>query len=74
MGRSMFLLYTLLRPSTNNQLTFLRAAVNSLCRTLAAEEPEIVAISVRPGVVDTPMQQELIAEGMSVLILICVIA
>ena len=40
-----------------------RAALNALCRTLAAEEPEIIAVALRPGVVDTPMQAELIADG-----------
>lgn len=40
-----------------------RAALNSLCRTLAAEEPELTAVALRPGVVDTPMQAELIKEG-----------
>lgn len=40
-----------------------RAALNALCRTLAAEEPEITAVALRPGVVDTPMQTELIADG-----------
>jgi len=37
--------------------------MNSLCRTLAAEEPEITAISLRPGVTDTDMQKQLRAEG-----------
>ncbi|KAK9898448.1 short-chain dehydrogenase [Cystobasidium minutum MCA 4210] len=40
-----------------------KAALNALCRTLAAEEPEITAVALRPGVVDTPMQTELIAEA-----------
>jgi len=40
-----------------------KAAMNSLCRTLAAEEPEITAISLRPGVTDTDMQKQLRAEG-----------
>lgn len=40
-----------------------KAALNSLCRTLAAEEPEITAVALRPGVVDTPMQAELIADA-----------
>jgi len=33
-----------------------KAAMNSLCRTLANEEPNITAIALRPGVVDTDMQ------------------
>ncbi|CAH7676384.1 hypothetical protein BY996DRAFT_7468387 [Phakopsora pachyrhizi] len=36
-----------------------KAAMNSLCRTLANEEPDITSIAVRPGVVDTEMQNEL---------------
>ena len=30
-----------------------KAALNSLCRTLATEEPEITAVAIRPGVVGT---------------------
>jgi len=33
-----------------------KAALNSLCRTLAKEEPDITAIALRPGIVDTDMQ------------------
>jgi len=33
-----------------------KAAMNSLCRTLAAEEPDITAVALRPGAVDTDMQ------------------
>ncbi|KLO18014.1 short-chain dehydrogenase [Schizopora paradoxa] len=33
-----------------------KAAMNSLCRTLAQEEPEVVCVALRPGMVDTPMQ------------------
>ena len=33
--------------------------MNHLCSTLGAEEPEITAISVRPGVVDTAMQKDI---------------
>ncbi|KAH8113257.1 short-chain dehydrogenase [Phellopilus nigrolimitatus] len=33
-----------------------KAAMNSLCRTLANEEPEIVSVALRPGMVDTSMQ------------------
>ncbi len=40
-----------------------KAALNHLTRVLAAEEPGLTAISVRPGVVDTPMQTYLRREG-----------
>jgi len=30
-----------------------KAAVNSLCRTLAAEEKDVVSVAVRPGTVNT---------------------
>lgn len=30
-----------------------KAAVNSLCRTLAVEEKDVVSVAVRPGTVDT---------------------
>jgi len=33
-----------------------KAAMNSLCRTLAAEEPDITCVALRPGMVDTGMQ------------------
>ncbi|KZT62136.1 NAD(P)-binding protein [Calocera cornea HHB12733] len=33
-----------------------KAALNSLCRTFANEEPLIASFAVRPGMVDTPMQ------------------
>ena len=33
--------------------------MNSLGRTIAAEEPDVTALSVAPGVVDTEMQREL---------------
>lgn len=36
-----------------------KAAMNHLALTLGAEEPNITTISVRPGVVDTAMQQEI---------------
>ncbi|KAH8923002.1 NAD(P)-binding protein [Atractiella rhizophila] len=36
-----------------------KAALNSLCRTLAAEEPDITAVALRPGVVRTEMQAEI---------------
>jgi NAD(P)-dependent dehydrogenase (short-subunit alcohol dehydrogenase family) len=40
-----------------------KAAMNSLCRTLADEEPELVSVAVRPGKVDTNMQFELRDKG-----------
>ena len=36
-----------------------KAALNHLAMMLAVEEPDVVTISVRPGVVDTVMQTEL---------------
>ncbi|EKM59219.1 uncharacterized protein PHACADRAFT_205397 [Phanerochaete carnosa HHB-10118-sp] len=36
-----------------------KAAVNSLCRTLAQEEPDIVSVALRPGRVDTAMQAQI---------------
>lgn len=36
-----------------------KAAMNSLARTLAAEEPEVTTIALRPGAVDTDMQSVL---------------
>ncbi|KAF8872870.1 short-chain dehydrogenase [Infundibulicybe gibba] len=32
-----------------------KAAMNGLCRTLAEEEPNVVSIAIRPGMVDTDM-------------------
>ncbi|KAL0949483.1 hypothetical protein HGRIS_009536 [Hohenbuehelia grisea] len=40
-----------------------KAAMNSLCRTLAEEEPDIVSVALRPGMVDTNMQATLRATG-----------
>jgi NAD(P)-dependent dehydrogenase (short-subunit alcohol dehydrogenase family) len=40
-----------------------KAGLNHFTRVLAAEEPEITAIAVRPGVVDTQMQAVLRREG-----------
>ncbi|KAF9485287.1 NAD(P)-binding protein [Pholiota conissans] len=40
-----------------------KAAMNSLCRTLAEEEPDVVSVAVRPGMVDTNMQATLRATG-----------
>src|SRR5690606_25300514 len=37
--------------------------LNHFTRVLAAEEPEIVALTFRPGVVDTAMQQTIREEG-----------
>ncbi|KAI0771590.1 short-chain dehydrogenase [Trametes elegans] len=34
-----------------------KAALNSLCRTLAQEEPDVTSVALRPGMVDTPMQE-----------------
>ena len=36
-----------------------KAALNHLAMTLAAEEPDITIISLRPGVVDTEMQRDI---------------
>jgi NAD(P)-dependent dehydrogenase (short-subunit alcohol dehydrogenase family) len=40
-----------------------KAAVTHLTRLLAAEEPAIVAVALRPGVVDTAMQAQIREEG-----------
>lgn len=40
-----------------------KAALNQFTRVLAAEEPDITAVAVRPGVVDTPMQEYLRRHG-----------
>lgn len=40
-----------------------KAGLNHLTRILAAEEPELTALAVRPGVVDTDMQAILRREG-----------
>lgn len=40
-----------------------KAALNSLISVLAAEEPEIVAVAVEPGVVDTDMSMQFLEEG-----------
>ena len=34
-----------------------KAALNSVVRTLGNEEPDVVSIALRPGVVDTEMQE-----------------
>jgi NAD(P)-dependent dehydrogenase (short-subunit alcohol dehydrogenase family) len=36
-----------------------KAAMNHLCSTLAAEEPDLAVISIRPGVIDTQMQADI---------------
>ncbi|KAJ7590913.1 hypothetical protein C8J56DRAFT_783235 [Mycena floridula] len=40
-----------------------KAAMNSLCRTLAEEEPNVTSIALRPGTVDTGMQLKLRDQG-----------
>lgn len=42
-----------------------KAAMNSLCRTLAQEEPDVVSVALRPGMVDTGMQEMLRSDGAS---------
>ncbi|KKZ62441.1 hypothetical protein EMCG_03143 [[Emmonsia] crescens] len=44
-----------------------KAALNHLNMTVALEEPDITSISIRPGMVDTQMQEELRAKHMDVL-------
>ncbi|KAJ2936914.1 hypothetical protein H1R20_g183, partial [Candolleomyces eurysporus] len=44
-----------------------KAAMNSLCRTLAEEEPSITSVALRPGMVDTTMQAEIRSTGGSVM-------
>ncbi|GAA5894498.1 uncharacterized protein JCM6883_002120 [Sporobolomyces salmoneus] len=41
-----------------------KAAMNSLVRTLANEEEDVVAVAVRPGVVDSEMQEIIREKGM----------
>ncbi|MCJ1425951.1 hypothetical protein MMC29_003852 [Sticta canariensis] len=36
-----------------------KAALNHLAKTLSIEEPDVISIAIRPGVVDTQMQREL---------------
>jgi NAD(P)-dependent dehydrogenase (short-subunit alcohol dehydrogenase family) len=36
-----------------------KAAMNSLCRTLAEEEPDVISVALRPGMVQTDMQAAL---------------
>ncbi|THH32886.1 hypothetical protein EUX98_g1284 [Antrodiella citrinella] len=40
-----------------------KAAMNSLCRTIAEEEPNVTFVALRPGRVDTPMQEVLRKDG-----------
>ncbi|KAI0638152.1 short-chain dehydrogenase [Trametes polyzona] len=42
-----------------------KAAMNSLCRTLAQEEPDVTSVALRPGMVDTPMQALIRSRGPS---------
>jgi len=40
-----------------------KAALNSLTRTIAQEEPDVTFVALRPGMVATTMQEELRAKG-----------
>jgi NAD(P)-dependent dehydrogenase (short-subunit alcohol dehydrogenase family) len=40
-----------------------KGAFNLICGSLSKEEPEIASVSIRPGVVDTEMQQVIRSEG-----------
>jgi len=42
-----------------------KAALNSLCRTFANENPQITSVAIAPGLVDTAMQAALRSEGAS---------
>ncbi|KAF9464480.1 hypothetical protein BDZ94DRAFT_1354388 [Collybia nuda] len=44
-----------------------KAAMNSLCRTLSEEEPSIVSVAIRPGMVDTNMQTQIRQNGASLM-------
>ena len=44
-----------------------KAAVNMFTAVLAAEEPQVTAVALRPGVIDTYMQQTLRAHGRGVM-------
>jgi hypothetical protein len=39
--------------------------MNSLAHALAEEEPEIISLAVRPGVVDTEMQNDICFKRMA---------
>ncbi|KAJ7179064.1 hypothetical protein C8R46DRAFT_1072354 [Mycena filopes] len=45
-----------------------KAAMNSLCRTLAEEEPGIVSVALRPGMVSTGMQAALRESGAAIFV------
>ncbi|KAH9943474.1 short-chain dehydrogenase [Epithele typhae] len=40
-----------------------KAALNSLCRTIAREEPDVTFVSLRPGMVNTAMQEQIRNRG-----------
>jgi len=40
-----------------------KSALNHFTQTLSAEEPEVISIAMRPGVVDTPMQRQIREQG-----------
>jgi len=40
-----------------------KAAINQFTRQLAAEEPDVISVAFRPGVVDTEMQAEIRSSG-----------
>ncbi|KAJ7283570.1 hypothetical protein C8J57DRAFT_738975, partial [Mycena rebaudengoi] len=40
-----------------------KAAMNSLCRTLAEEEPDVISVALRPGMVETAMQANIRDRG-----------
>lgn len=44
-----------------------KAGLNHFTRIVAAENPDITAVAIRPGVVDTPMQEVLRQEGPQVM-------
>lgn len=44
-----------------------KAGLNHLTRVMASENPNITAVAIRPGVVDTPMQEVLRQEGPQVM-------
>lgn len=49
--------------SLTNDMYRSKAALNHLGMTLATEEPEITTLAIRPGVVDTGMQQVIRDKG-----------
>lgn len=44
-----------------------KAALNQFTKVLAGEEPEVTCVAVRPGVVDTRMQEDLRRDGLAVM-------